>query len=91
MVSNLKMGSRRALKEAQDEIKDDDTLDYNITIEDIIEDQSHQVKISSDRLLTSAISHNVRSYNCSPNHSPSKINGSAAHHCKIFSSQTTNR
>jgi hypothetical protein len=49
MVSNLKMGSRRALKEAQDEVKDDETLDYNITIEDMIDDQSHQVKISSDR------------------------------------------
>jgi hypothetical protein len=49
MVSNLKMVSRRALKEAQDEVKDDETLDYNITIEDMMDDQSHQVKISSDR------------------------------------------
>lgn len=84
MITNIKVGGKRALKEAQDDIKDDETLDFNITIEDMAaqDDQSHHVKMSSDRQMTSAIS-NIRSYNCSPNHSPSKMNGSS-HHCKFL-------
>jgi len=38
MITNMKVGGRRALKEAQDELRDDETLDFNITIEDMGDD-----------------------------------------------------
>ena len=47
----MKVGSKRALREAQEDIRDDETLDFNITIEDMNDDQSHNVKISTERHL----------------------------------------
>ena len=38
MISNMKVGGRRALREAQEDIRDDETLDFNITIEDMGDD-----------------------------------------------------
>jgi hypothetical protein len=34
----MKVGGRRALREAQEDIRDDETLDFNITIEDMGDD-----------------------------------------------------
>ena len=35
IVSSIKLGSRRALKEAQEDIRDDETFEFNLTLEDM--------------------------------------------------------